>query len=89
MDCTFRGCDCWCCVRNDDNYICKYYREECYRKPSEKALCNCEHLMIVDTRNIIFQKTEQLVRRSKTWFNVVRIKLMLINGYFKDNVFGR
>ena len=89
MDCNFRGCDCWYCIHNDPQFICKHYVGDCYKKPQDKTIANCKYMETEDSRSLIFKKVDRIVRFSKSWFNVVRLNWMLTIGYLKDNVFRR
>lgn len=88
MNCNFRGCDCWGCFRNDPEFICRYYKEKCFKKlcPGEKVLISeCSHLIAIkDNRNIIFKKTDQVRKTILKKSRDVKIWLYLQIGWFKD-----
>ena len=86
MICNYRGCDCWYCYKNNQKFICKYYKELCAKNVSTKRKCVdvCNHMAVNDGRNIIFKKIEQLKRFVLIKYLDIKIWLYLFFGTIKD-----
>ena len=85
MNCDFRGCSCWYCSKNDPQFICKHYDQQCVKKQYKKAVINeCEHFKLIDDRNIIFKKCDNIRKTFLKKSRDVKILLYLLIGKFKD-----
>ena len=85
MNCEFRGCNCWYCVKNDPEFICKHYKERCVKKQYEKiVLVECDYFEVEDNQNIIFKKYDEIRKTILKKSRDVKIWLYLFIGKFKD-----